>query len=187
MVLVWIEKLVALIAHSHLGQNGHEGRRNRARDLSSAIELLSVLRQKSQLLFVVDGDCSVLCRLHEARERWVGSGGAWQLWIEALHEQGRVAGGRGGVGGGRCLAARAAARVGGQWGGVLVGAAQPWVVKLTRGLQVVQASEQRWVIAIETKIQLPNTLPIILNCVIGIINWSNWVEKANFQLLITNY
>ena len=29
---------------------------------------------------------------------------------------------------------------------------------------------QRWVIAIKTKIQLPNTLPIILNCVIGIIN-----------------
>jgi len=30
--------------------------------------------------------------------------------------------------------------------------------------------EQRWVIAIKAKIQLPNTLPIILNCVIGIIN-----------------
>jgi len=29
---------------------------------------------------------------------------------------------------------------------------------------------QRWVIAIETKIQLPNTLPIILNCAVGIIN-----------------
>ena len=29
---------------------------------------------------------------------------------------------------------------------------------------------QRWVIAIETKIQLPNTLPIILNCAIGIID-----------------
>ena len=45
---------------------------------------------------------------------------------------------------------------------------------------------QRWVIAIKTKIQLPNTLPIIFNCVIGIINWSNWVKRANFQLLITN-
>jgi hypothetical protein len=42
-------------------------------------------------------------------------------------------------------------------------------------------------IAVKTKIQLPNTLPIILSCVIGIINWSNWVKKANFQLLITNY
>jgi hypothetical protein len=29
---------------------------------------------------------------------------------------------------------------------------------------------QRWVIAIKTKIQLPNTLPIILNCVISIIS-----------------
>ena len=29
---------------------------------------------------------------------------------------------------------------------------------------------QRWVIAIKTKIQLPNTLPTILNCAIGIIN-----------------
>jgi hypothetical protein len=29
---------------------------------------------------------------------------------------------------------------------------------------------QRWVIAIKTKIQLPNTVPIILNCVIGIIH-----------------
>jgi hypothetical protein len=29
---------------------------------------------------------------------------------------------------------------------------------------------QRWVIAIKTKVQLPNTLPIISNCVIGIIN-----------------
>ena len=29
---------------------------------------------------------------------------------------------------------------------------------------------QRWVIAFKTKIQLTNTLPIILNCVIGIIN-----------------
>ena len=29
---------------------------------------------------------------------------------------------------------------------------------------------QRWVIAIETKIQSTNTLTIILNCVIGIIN-----------------
>jgi len=29
---------------------------------------------------------------------------------------------------------------------------------------------QRWVIAIKTKIQLTNTLPIILNCVIGVIN-----------------
>jgi len=33
------------------------------------------------------------------------------------------------------------------------------------------ASEQRWVIAVKTKIQLPNTLPIILSCVIGIIKW----------------
>ena len=32
------------------------------------------------------------------------------------------------------------------------------------------AVAQRWVVAIETKIQLPNTLPIILNCAIGIIN-----------------
>ncbi len=31
-------------------------------------------------------------------------------------------------------------------------------------------ARQRWVIAIISKIQLPNTLPIILNCVIGIIN-----------------
>jgi len=31
-------------------------------------------------------------------------------------------------------------------------------------------SAHRWVIAIQTKIQLPNTLPIILNCVIGVIN-----------------
>ena len=30
--------------------------------------------------------------------------------------------------------------------------------------------QQRWVIAIKTKIQFTNTLPIILNCVIGIIN-----------------
>jgi hypothetical protein len=29
---------------------------------------------------------------------------------------------------------------------------------------------QRWVIAIETKIQSTNTLTIILNCVIGVIN-----------------
>ena len=32
------------------------------------------------------------------------------------------------------------------------------------------ALRQRWVIAIETKNQLLNVLPIILNCVIGIIN-----------------
>ena len=32
------------------------------------------------------------------------------------------------------------------------------------------AARQRWVIAIKTKIQLPNTLTIILNFVIGIIN-----------------
>ena len=37
--------------------------------------------------------------------------------------------------------------------------------------QVVGAGGvQRWVIAIKTKNRLPNTLPIILNCVIGIIN-----------------
>ncbi len=46
---------------------------------------------------------------------------------------------------------------------------------------------QRWVIAIGTKIQLPDTLPITLNCAIGIINWSNWVKGANYQLIITNY
>ena len=40
-------------------------------------------------------------------------------------------------------------------------------------LDLIGAPQQRWVIAIETKIQLPNTLPIVLNCVIGIINWSN--------------
>ena len=38
---------------------------------------------------------------------------------------------------------------------------------------------QRWVIVIKKK-QLPNTLPII-----SIL--SNWVKKANFQLLIINY
>jgi len=32
------------------------------------------------------------------------------------------------------------------------------------------AAAQRWVISIKTKFQLTNTLPIILNCVIGIIN-----------------
>jgi len=37
------------------------------------------------------------------------------------------------------------------------------------------------------KVQLPNKLPINLNCVIDISDWSNWVEKDNFQLLITNY
>jgi len=44
---------------------------------------------------------------------------------------------------------------------------------------------QRWVIAVEIKIQLPNTLLCILNCVIGFVNWSYWVKEANFQLLIT--
>jgi hypothetical protein len=44
---------------------------------------------------------------------------------------------------------------------------------------------QRWVIAIETKIQLANTLPIILNCVIGVINLINWANKSKFS--ITNY
>ena len=39
-----------------------------------------------------------------------------------------------------------------------------------RGASGLVAALQRWVIAIETKIQLPNTLPIILNFVIGIIN-----------------
>jgi len=34
----------------------------------------------------------------------------------------------------------------------------------------VRPWRQRWIIAIKTKTQLPNTLPIILNCVIGIIN-----------------
>ena len=37
-------------------------------------------------------------------------------------------------------------------------------------LDATRCNAQRWVIAIQTKIQLPNTLPIILNCVIGIIN-----------------
>ena len=38
---------------------------------------------------------------------------------------------------------------------------------------------QRWIIAIK-KIQISNTLSII-----SIL--SNWIKKANFQLLITNY
>jgi hypothetical protein len=37
-------------------------------------------------------------------------------------------------------------------------------------IRIIVIHIQRWVIAIKTKIQLPNTLPIILNCVIGIIN-----------------
>ena len=38
---------------------------------------------------------------------------------------------------------------------------------------------QRWVIAFETKIQLPNAWPTLLSCVIWIINWS-----ANIQVQI---
>ena len=41
-------------------------------------------------------------------------------------------------------------------------------VQATR--HALQIASQRWVIAIRTKIQLPNSLAIILNCVIGIIN-----------------
>jgi len=41
-------------------------------------------------------------------------------------------------------------------------------VQATR--HALQIASQRWVIAIRTKIQLPNSLPIILNSVIGIIN-----------------
>jgi len=37
-------------------------------------------------------------------------------------------------------------------------------------VRIIVIHIQRWVIAIKTKIQLPNTLPIILHCVIGIIN-----------------
>jgi hypothetical protein len=40
----------------------------------------------------------------------------------------------------------------------------------TKASKRVAARAQRWVIAVETKIQLPNTLLIILNCVTGIIN-----------------
>ena len=33
----------------------------------------------------------------------------------------------------------------------------------------------------ETEIQLPDMLPIILNCEIGIMNWSCWVKKKRFS------
>jgi hypothetical protein len=44
------------------------------------------------------------------------------------------------------------------------------LVQATAGQFMLQTGRQRWVIAIKTNIQLPNTSPIISNCVIGIIN-----------------
>ena len=60
-------------------------------------------------------------------------------------------------------------QVGGQVEGQLVGLEEEGAQGGEVGRGGV-ARGQRWAIAIETKIQLPSTLPIVLNCVIGIIN-----------------
>jgi len=51
--------------------------------------------------------------------------------------------------------------------GYAAGGGNEWLWELSEAVVVVG---QRWVNAIETKIQLPNTLLIILNCVTGIID-----------------
>jgi hypothetical protein len=66
--------------------------------------------------------------------------------------------------------------------GYAAGGGNEWLRELSEAVVVVG---QRWVNAIETKIQLPNTLLIILNCVTGIVDWSNWDNKRQFSITKT--
>jgi len=66
----------------------------------------------------------------------------------------------------------------------------PHFQRRLRGLTVIPDTARcrhRWAIAINKKINYQIDCQLFLNWVIGIINWSNWVKKAKFQILITNY